>query len=270
MALNFVWLRLEPFSGTRLLVVYDSQKAEAKMRFSSLAAMFCVACFTAVGAEGVSIANARQSQGESAPQPRASGAPLLAIIALAQQRISIYSGSGKLMEGSVSTGATGHETPAGIYSILEKEEDHHSNLYDDASMPFMQRLTWTGISMHAGALPGYPASHGCTRLSYGFAEKLYEMTKPGMRVVVVREDIAPAEIEQPRLFDRPFAANGTPLGINASSSAKRSRDSRAPRGHQGIEAGGGGGREEARVGSAVRRRKESRRGSVGDLLGRGG
>jgi hypothetical protein len=111
----------------------------------------------------------------------------LAIIALAQQRVTVYGASGKMMEGPVSTGATGHETPAGIYSILEKEEEHHSNLYDDASMPFMQRLTWTGISMHSGVLPGYPASHGCTRLSYDFAQKLYQVTKPGMRVVIVRE-----------------------------------------------------------------------------------
>jgi hypothetical protein len=110
------------------------------------------------------------------------------------------------MEAPVSTGATGHETPAGIYSILEKEEEHHSNLYDDASMPFMERLTWTGISMHAGKLPGYPASHGCTRLPYGFAQELYQVTKPGMRVVIVREDITPAEIEQPEIFNQKRSA----------------------------------------------------------------
>jgi chemotaxis protein histidine kinase CheA len=124
------------------------------------------------------------------------------------------------MESPVSTGATGRETPAGIYSILEKEEEHHSNLYDDASMPFMERLSWTGIAMHAGALPGHPASHGCTRLSYGFAQELYQVTKPGMRVVIVREDITPAEIEQPEMFNqkRPLAPEVSPFEINAASS----------------------------------------------------
>jgi hypothetical protein len=173
------------------------------MKYTSLAATFCMAVFTAVAVDGTSSANARHSRSseDGVSQSRVVGAPLLAVIALAQQRISIYSGSGKIMEGPVSTGARGHETPAGIYTILEKEEDHHSNLYDDASMPYMERLTWTGISMHAGPLPGYPASHGCTRLSYGFAQRLYQATKSGMRVVIVREDIAPAEIEQPELFD---------------------------------------------------------------------
>jgi hypothetical protein len=167
-----------------------------------LAVVVCVAGFATVAVGGTFPANARQSRSEeSATQSRSAAAPLLGVIALAQQRISIYGGSGKILESSVSTGARGHETPAGIYSILEKKEDHHSNLYDDASMPFMQRLTWTGISMHAGVLPGYPASHGCTRLYWGFAQKLYQATKPGMRVVIVREDIAPAEIEQPELFD---------------------------------------------------------------------
>ena len=172
------------------------------MGFTSRAAIFCMAGFSAVALGGASSANAMQSrQGERATRSRAAAAPLLAVIALAQQRVSVYSASGKIMEAPVSTGIKGRETPAGIYSILEKEEEHHSNLYDDASMPFMERLTWTGIAMHAGVVPGYPASHGCTRLSYRFAEELYQVTKPGMRVVIVREDIAPAEIEQPGMFN---------------------------------------------------------------------
>ncbi|MGO9475242.1 MAG: L,D-transpeptidase family protein, partial [Rhodomicrobium sp.] len=92
------------------------------MRFTSVAAILCIAGFTAVAADGTSSANARQSRrGERQTQSRAAGAPLLAIIALAQQRVSVYGASGKIMEAPVSTGATGRETPAGIYSILEKE-----------------------------------------------------------------------------------------------------------------------------------------------------
>jgi len=189
------------------------------MGFTRLAAILCMAGFTAVVLDGTSSANAMQSRrGERHTQSRAAGAPLLAIIALAQQRVSVYGASGKIMEAPVSTGVKGRETPAGIYSILEKEEEHHSNLYDDASMPFMERLTWTGIAMHAGALPGYPASHGCTRLSHRFAEELYQVTKPGMRVVIVREDIAPAETEQPEMFnhERPLEPEVSPFGINAT------------------------------------------------------
>jgi hypothetical protein len=180
-----------------------------------------MAGFAAVVVGGTCSVNARPSRsGEHHAQSRAAGTPLLAIIALAQQRVSVYGASGKIMDGPVSTGTTGRETPAGIYSILEKEEEHHSNLYDDASMPFMERLTWTGIAMHAGALPGHPASHGCTRLSYGFARELYQMTKPGMRVVIAREDITPAEIEQPEMFNQkhPLLPEASPFEIKATGS----------------------------------------------------
>ncbi len=130
----------------------------------------------------------------------APGKPLLAVVALKEQRISIYDAKGKIMEAPVSTGQTNYETPAGIYSIVQKEEDHHSNLYDDASMPFMERITWSGMALHAGVLPGYPASHGCVRLPHEFSESLYDVTSMGMRVLVVREDIAPAHVAQPFMF----------------------------------------------------------------------
>ncbi|MGC1588481.1 MAG: L,D-transpeptidase family protein [Rhodomicrobium sp.] len=186
------------------------------MRLASIVAILCMAGLTAV-VDGTSPADARAARrSERHTQSNAGGTPRLAVIALAQQRISVYGASGKIIEAPVSTGATGYETPAGIYSILEKEEDHHSNLYDDASMPFMERLTWTGMAMHAGALPGYPASHGCTRLSYGFAQQLYQVTKPGMRVVVVRDDITPVDVEQPELFDQ--ASEASPFEMNTPGS----------------------------------------------------
>ncbi len=173
------------------------------MRSTITFAILGMASFTAVVTSGASSANARSHRsGERYAQPRAAGTPRLAVIALASQRVSIYGVSGKIMEAPVSTGARGHETPAGIYSIMQKEEEHHSNLYDEAPMPYMERLTWTGIAMHAGPLPGYAASHGCVRLSYNFAEQLYRVTQPGLRVVIVREDIAPVEFEQPAMFRR--------------------------------------------------------------------
>ena len=136
------------------------------------------------------------------PQPT----PMLAVVGLREQRIRIYNSTGAhMLESPVSSGSDGYETPPGVFSIVQKELEHHSNLYDDASMPFMQRLTWTGIALHAGALPGYAASHGCVRLPNDFAEHIYDLTKVGMRVVVAREGIAPVAISEPSIFRRNVA-----------------------------------------------------------------
>jgi hypothetical protein len=143
---------------------------------------------------------------------RQASTPVMAVVALAEQRVTIYDIWGKILRAAVSTGQTGYETPVGIYSVLQKEAEHYSNLYDDASMPFMQRITWSGIALHAGALPGYPASHGCIRLPHTFAEQLFDLTKVGMRVVVVRSDTAPAEISHPALF-RPGPIRGSVLEV---------------------------------------------------------
>ena len=136
----------------------------------------------------------------SLPLSRMPGPPVLAVVSLGSQRVTIYDAEGKILRAPVSTGQTGYETPAGIYAILEKNREHYSNLYDDASMPFMQRITWTGIALHAGVLPGRPASHGCIRMPYGFAEQLFDLTKIGMRVVIVRDDMTPVEFAHPALF----------------------------------------------------------------------
>ncbi len=161
--------------------------------------------------------------------------PVLAVVALDQQHISIYDADGKILEAPVSSGQTGLETPAGIYSIVQKEEEHYSNAYDDASMPFMERITWTGIALHGGVLPGYPASHGCVRMPENFAEKLYEITKLGMRVIVVRDDIAPVDIAQPALFTpsvmpasapqlRDLQSIATGKAADAVAASRRERD----------------------------------------------
>jgi hypothetical protein len=126
--------------------------------------------------------------------------PILAVVSLSDQRVSIYDAEGKILEAPVSSGAAGYETPAGIFTIVQKKEDHRSNLYEDGEMPFMQRITWTGIALHAGILPGHPASHGCVRLTMGFAQQLYGMTDLGMRVLIVREDMRPSDIAQPAMF----------------------------------------------------------------------
>jgi lipoprotein-anchoring transpeptidase ErfK/SrfK len=91
----------------------------------------------------------------------------------------------------VSSGQKGRETPAGVFSVIQKDADHHSNLYDDAFMPHMQRITWSGIALHGGPLPGYPASHGCIRMPYDLAERLFGETRLGMRVIIAPGDAVP-------------------------------------------------------------------------------
>jgi len=124
----------------------------------------------------------------------------MSIISLRSQRITVYDASGWIMQAPVSSGQSGRETPAGVFSVIAKEAEHYSNLYDDAYMPHMQRITWSGIALHGGPLPGYPASHGCIRMPYDFASRLFDATKLGMRVIVTPGDVAPVEIAHPALF----------------------------------------------------------------------
>jgi len=133
---------------------------------------------------------------------REPGPAVLAVVSLKAQRVTVYDADGAILGAPVSSGQTGYETPVGIYSVLQKDADHHSNLYDDASMPHMHRITWSGIALHGGPLPGYAASHGCVRLPYKFAERLFGVTDLGLRVVVSDDNVAPAPISHPLLFKR--------------------------------------------------------------------
>ncbi len=125
--------------------------------------------------------------------------PLIAVVSLAHQRISVYGREGLLAQSAVSTGQPGHRTPTGVFSVLQKNRYHQSNIYSGAPMPYMQRITWSGIALHAGVVPGYPASHGCIRLPSHFAVELWGMTKPGARVIVAPDDTAAVQIASPRL-----------------------------------------------------------------------
>ena len=128
-----------------------------------------------------------------------SSAPVLAVVSISEQKITVWSADGQVARSSVSTGMIGHSTPTGVFSVIGKERYHESNLYSSAPMPFMQRITWSGIALHAGNLPGYAASHGCIRLPDNFAQKLYGMTRMGMRVVISDRDIVPVAIAHPAL-----------------------------------------------------------------------
>jgi hypothetical protein len=127
--------------------------------------------------------------------------PVTVIISLSAQRAYAYRNGVPIGVSTVSTGAPGHETPTGVFVILQKAIKHNSNKYSNASMPYMQRLTWDGIAMHAGRLPGYPASHGCIRLPPEFAKLLFGITKLGLTVVITDNALAPEIVPSPGLLD---------------------------------------------------------------------
>jgi lipoprotein-anchoring transpeptidase ErfK/SrfK len=139
-------------------------------------------------------------------EPAPPEAPLFFVISLSKQQVSVYSAKGLYAQAPVSTGQPGHPTPQGIFTILGKELYHHSTIYSGAPMPFMQRITYTGVAMHEGVLPGYPASHGCIRMPHEFAQRLFRMTAGNERVVITQQEIVPVEIAHPRLKNRPSAA----------------------------------------------------------------
>ncbi len=125
--------------------------------------------------------------------------PLIIAVSIQKQQVKVYDANGFFAEAPVSTGMPGHPTPMGVFSVIEKDRYHHSNIYSGAPMPFMQRITWSGVAMHAGVLPGYPASHGCIRMPESFAIKMWGWTKMGARVFVT-----PGELPPPVSFTHPL------------------------------------------------------------------
>ncbi|SDH42146.1 L,D-transpeptidase catalytic domain [Bradyrhizobium lablabi] len=131
--------------------------------------------------------------------------PLIIAVSIDKQKVRIYDSRGLFAESPVSTGMKGHSTPMGVFSIIQKHKFHHSNIYSGAPMPYMQRITWSGIAMHAGVLPGYPASHGCIRMPMAFAVKMWNWTKMGARVVVTPGEMTPASFSHPLLVAQKIA-----------------------------------------------------------------
>jgi lipoprotein-anchoring transpeptidase ErfK/SrfK len=160
--------------------------------------------------------------------PREAGAPIMAIVSLRSQRVTLYDADGWIERAPVSSGQRGRETPSGVFSVIQKDADHHSNLYDDAFMPHMQRITWSGIALHGGPLPGHAASHGCVRMPYGFAEHIFGETKLGMRVIIAPGDAEPVDISHPALFEpKPDAgAHAALLAAEAADAAKTANEAR--------------------------------------------
>ncbi|PLK70760.1 hypothetical protein C0V73_08975 [Rhizobium sp. TH135] len=130
----------------------------------------------------------------------AADGPLQIYVSKADQTLTVYDGDVVVATSKVSTGKPGHTTPSGIFSILEKRKYHESNLYSNAPMPFMQRLTWSGIALHEGKVPNHPASHGCVRLPNGFAKTLFQMTERGAHVIITDDPVAPRPMTHANLF----------------------------------------------------------------------
>ena len=154
----------------------------------------------------------RQTNSESAKNARPEDppkGPLQIIISIADQRVSLFDNGVLIARSSVSTGTQGHPTPLGVFSVISKQRWHRSNIYSAAPMPYMQRITWSGIALHAGVVPGHPASHGCIRLKNDFAIRLWHLTKRGTRVIIAHDDVLPVEITNPHLF-QPKAVSGSP------------------------------------------------------------
>ena len=172
-----------------------------KRASSTFIAGFGVAAIAVAVAAGPVYAKDRQARpGDSGVADTDNGEPLFLVVSTGSQKVDIYRGTSLLTSSPVSTGTAAHPTFLGAFSIIEKQRWHHSNIYSGAPMPWMNRITWSGTALHAGVVPGYPASHGCIRLPYSFAPELYQITRVGDNVVISRDRPAPALIEHPVLF----------------------------------------------------------------------
>ena len=132
--------------------------------------------------------------------------PVAIVVSLPDQRVHVYRNGIRIAVATCSTGKEGHSTPTGVFTILQKDRDHHSSTYNDAPMPNMNRLTWSGVALHAGKLPGYPASHGCVRLPLEFSRLLFTVTQIGTPVIIASDHSDPAAIAHPGLVLAPGAS----------------------------------------------------------------
>ena len=151
--------------------------------------------------------------------------PLIIAVSIEQQKVRVYDANGLFAESPVSTGMKGHSTPMGVFSVIQKNKMHRSNIYSGAPMPYMQRITWSGIALHAGVLPGYPASHGCIRMPMAFAVKMWNWTRMGARVIITPGAITPANFSHPllvaqKVVPQPLIANDPATDAPAVKSDK--------------------------------------------------
>jgi lipoprotein-anchoring transpeptidase ErfK/SrfK len=160
---------------------------------------------------------------EIAKDARKPQGPLIIAISIEKQTLKVYDANGYFAETPISTGMRGHSTPMGVFSVIQKHKYHHSNIYSGAPMPYMQRITWSGVAMHAGVLPGYPASHGCIRMPMNFAVKMWGWTRMGARVVITPGELTPESFSHPLLAAQklsPVAAAEPQKNVDIAATAK--------------------------------------------------
>src|SRR5580693_3013922 len=192
---------IKPGHGmTKQSTSVQSTEAIRRWRLPAIVTLAATAALIASPPADAVVRQARPAHSTEAAAPRDAGEPLMAIVSIKSQHVTIYDAEGWILRAPVSSGTTGRETPAGVFSVVQKDKDHHSNLYDDAWMPNMLRITWSGIALHGGPLPGYAASHGCVRMPYDFAENLFGRTQVGMRVIIAPNDAEPVDFSDPKLF----------------------------------------------------------------------
>ena len=172
--------------------------------------------FTRPGAPSAGKRHKAKRNDTQISKPSAPLGPLQVVVSIARQRAAVFSKGVRIAEAQISTGVPGHPTPMGVFSVISKSRYHKSNIYSGAPMPYMHRITWSGIALHQGPLPGFPASHGCIRLPEAFAARLWGISKLGTRVVVTRDEAAPVTIVHARLFV-PKKPEEKPAGVAALS-----------------------------------------------------
>jgi hypothetical protein len=142
--------------------------------------------------------------------------PIIIAISIRRQTLKVYDANGLFAETPVSTGMPDHSTPMGVFSVIQKQKWHRSNIYSNAPMPYMQRITWSGIAMHAGVLPGYPASHGCIRMPMNFAVKMWGWTRIGARVIITPGEVTPKEFSHPVLMTHRPESTPVAVGVRTA------------------------------------------------------
>lgn len=183
-------------SGARLDSVLDRRRLIAGGSAAGL-----LACIPTPAQAERFVAPQQMKPGEFIWQPeRAPAGAVVLIVSIPEQLVHVYRNGVEIGLSTCSTGKPGHRTPTGVFTILEKERKHVSSIYKGAQMPNMERLTWTGIALHAGNLPGFPASHGCIRLPMEFSARLYEVTHLGVVVIIADERTQPAQVVHPGLM----------------------------------------------------------------------
>ncbi len=137
--------------------------------------------------------------------------PIVVVVSLTEQRAYVYRNGLRIGVTTVSTGKPGHATPTGAFMVLSKDKNHRSSTYNDAPMPYQERLTWDGVALHAGGLPGYPSSHGCVHLPSEFARRLFDVSPRGMTVVIAKDGEAPRDVVHPAVLSPVAAVGGAPI-----------------------------------------------------------